>query len=105
MLTGAADAKIDLHAERERRTPDAMIDAINRKDINGICRALYNGFEQNGDHDERIKEIMKAHGAEGTLMTGSGPSVFGVFLEEKDARAACGALKAEGYTGVVCRPE
>lgn len=105
VLTGAAYARIDECSERERRKADLMIDAIKNKDLHGICRSLYNGFEQNGDHDDRIKEIMLSHGAEGTLMTGSGPSVFGVFVNKKNALSACGALAAEGFAGVICRPE
>ena len=105
VITGAAYEKLDLKKDRKRITPDSMLKAVKYGDIGAICDSLYNGFEQNEEYDAEIKEIMKNNGAKGTLMTGSGPSVFGVFIDEKDARAACKALKARGYTGFVCRPE
>lgn len=43
----------------------------------------------------KIKKRLAELGADTTLMSGSGPSVFGVFESEKKARAACEALRAE----------
>ncbi len=37
---------------------------------------------------EKIKQSLKEYGAMATLMSGSGPSVFGVFSDEKSARLA-----------------
>ena len=44
----------------------------------------------------RIKDSLMALGADGALMSGSGPSVFGVFTETKKARAAQKVLAASG---------
>ncbi len=41
----------------------------------------------------RMKEVLYAVGAEGALMTGSGPTVFGVFSKEGGAREAFKKLK------------
>ena len=41
----------------------------------------------------RIKEEMIRLGAKGALMSGSGPSVFGVFDSIEDAKKACFELR------------
>ena len=46
----------------------------------------------------RIKRRLVELGASAALMSGSGPSVFGVFASHEEARAACFALRAEGIT-------
>lgn len=52
----------------------------------------------------QIKESLKKSGALGTLMSGSGPSAFGIFTSEVDASNAAEALKREGIFAKVCRP-
>ena len=77
--TRTAYELIDGYNNREIRSSDKMIGMIKKGDLSGICGELYNGFELNGDHDDKIKDIMKKHNAKGALMSGSGPSVFSVF--------------------------
>ncbi len=43
-----------------------------------------------------IKERLKKAGALGSLMTGSGSAVFGVFEDEKGARKALGEVEGLG---------
>ena len=64
----------------------------------------YNIFEQVVCLDEiaTIKEIMTKNGAEYTLMSGSGPSVFGKFADVSKATDACNALISKGYTAFAC---
>ena len=71
----------------------------------GDTSVLYNIFESVTDIDDvrNIKEIMIKNGAEGTLMSGSGPSVFGIFESEEQAKLACDALKSASYTAFVAR--
>lgn len=66
---------------------------------------LYNIFESVTDIDDvrNIKEIMTKNGAEAVLMSGSGPSVFGIFESEDQAKLACNALKSASYTAFVAR--
>ena len=61
--------------------------------------SFYNIFESVTDIDEIvcIKEIMRKNGAERTLMSGSGPSVYGIFESERDAISAQDALTERGY--------
>ena len=67
--------------------------------------ALYNIFESVTDIDDvrNIKEILTKNGAESVLMSGSGPSVFGIFESETKAIVACDALKSAFYTAFVAR--
>lgn len=44
----------------------------------------------------QIKENMLEHGALGAMMSGSGPTVFGLFDREETAMAACEAMKETG---------
>ncbi len=61
-----------------------------------ISRNLWNDLEQvvskKYPQIEEMKNILLSAGAEGALMTGSGPTVFGIFSEEGGAR--------EGYQKV-----
>lgn len=48
-----------------------------------------------------IKSILASLGAEGTLMTGSGSSIFGLFQEKTAATQACTTLQPHGKVFVV----
>ncbi|MDD5723700.1 MAG: 4-(cytidine 5'-diphospho)-2-C-methyl-D-erythritol kinase [Syntrophales bacterium] len=62
-----------------------------------IAQGLYNDLETVSLHLypvlSEIKELMVAHGAVGSLMSGSGPTVFGIFRNENDAKKAEGRLQ------------
>lgn len=84
----------NLHADKLNRHPDidGMADAIRAGSLKGITDRLGNVLETVTVKEypiiERIKELMKAAGAEGALMSGSGPTVFGIFTDKEPARAA-----------------
>jgi 4-diphosphocytidyl-2-C-methyl-D-erythritol kinase len=65
----------------------------------------YNIFEEVTclDDIEKIKEIMTKFKAESTMMSGSGPSVFGVFATELDAKSAADALNKKGFFANYCQ--
>ena len=77
---------------------DGMVEAIRRKDLDGIISRLGNVLETVTvpEHPEiaAIKELMLENGADGTLMSGSGPTVFGIFKAPESAEKAYRALKA-----------
>ena len=79
---------------------DGMIDAIKRKDINGICSKMGNVLESVtiGAYPviEEIKQQMMVSGAINAMMSGSGPTVFGIFGETKNAAACADMLKTSG---------
>ena len=64
-----------------------MLDAAANADFGGICRQAGNVFEQTIEVPERvrIKSIMRRHGSSLAQMSGSGPTVFGLFESESDA--------------------
>lgn len=45
---------------------------------------------------EQIKNVRKEGGAMNAMMSGSGPTVFGVFEREERAQEVCRLLKKEG---------
>ena len=57
-----------------------------------IAQGLYNDLEKVSLRLypilSEIKELLMAHGAVGSLMSGSGPTVFGIFRNENDAKKA-----------------
>ena len=76
---------------------DGMREAIENGDLDGVIERLGNVLElvTIPDHPEigTIKEIMMAEGAAGALMSGSGPTVFGIFKDEDAAKRAYDVLK------------
>ena len=69
---------------------------------------LFNVFEK-GVMSERpvsaeIKSIMLACGAKSALMSGSGPSVYGVFDNLSDAQGAVDAIRSNRYFADICFP-
>ena len=67
---------------------------------------LYNLFEEvilpRDPHAGRVRALMTAYGAIGAMMSGSGPSVFGIFRTEAEAESAVTRLKDHGYRAYVC---
>ena len=50
-----------------------------------------------------IKNIMLSGGALGALMSGSGPSVFGIFSDENSQISAFNVLKNHGINAFLCK--
>ena len=71
---------------------DGMIQAIEDEDLKGIVDRLENVLEnvtvKKYPVIREIKDVMLKAGAEGSLMSGSGPTVFGIFTKEEKAKAA-----------------
>ncbi|RYL88205.1 4-(cytidine 5'-diphospho)-2-C-methyl-D-erythritol kinase [Sporolactobacillus sp. THM7-4] len=82
---------------------DAMIDAIMRRDFSAICRSLGNTLEavtmKKVPEISRIKGHMRQIGAEGILMSGSGPTVFGLTRHESRMQRLLNGMK--GYCSQV----
>lgn len=84
----------NLHAERLNCHPDidGMRAAIEKGDLRGMAERMGNVLETVTVSAcpviSGIKEAMKKRGAWNALMSGSGPTVFGIFEEEEKARAA-----------------
>lgn len=84
---------------------DGMTEAIKHNDLHGITSRLENVLETVTipAHPEIavIKDKMLDYGAMQALMSGSGPTVFGIFAEEEQAAEAGTAIQKEGLSGQV----
>jgi len=71
---------------------DGMIDAINEGDLKGITDRMANVLEDVTIKEypviEEIKNIMRENGAVNAMMSGSGPTVFGIYSDYEKAKAA-----------------
>lgn len=89
-------------------TPNQLefLKAVQSRDLKGISEKLENVFEQFIEVENRIniKEIMRNCGALGTCMSGSGPTVFGIFENRENADKASKELKALAKDIFVCMP-
>ena len=88
--TAEAYAAFDT-AERVRHLDkNGMLQAVIAGDYDKVYEKVGNVFEQFIDVTERviIKDIMRKNGAKCALMSGSGPSIFGIF-EDKASAEKC----------------
>lgn len=61
--------------------------SLKSGNIEEIGKNLFNRFERviDSKETEKIKKILKENGSVGSLMSGSGPSVYGIFEDESKA--------------------
>lgn len=80
---------------------DGMIRALEAGDLFGITNRMGNVLERVTVEKypviNEIKNFMKESGAVGTLMSGSGPTVFGLFVNPKAAADAFEELRYGGH--------
>ena len=79
---------------------DRLVEDIRRKDLAAITSDMGNVLETvtipNYPVIAEIKEHMMEHGAAGAMMSGSGPTEFGLFDDKEKAVAAYEAMQASG---------
>ena len=85
-------ARVDSVAIRHRPDIPGMRKALENRDLEGVAGRLGNVFEEVLPPEcgavFAIRDALLAAGALGAGMSGSGPTVFGIFREEGLARAA-----------------
>ena len=97
----------NLHANELKVHPDidGMIEAIKNQSLAGITGRMGNVLETVTVKEypviDEIKSLMKQAGAENALMSGSGPTVFGIFTEEAAAKEAARLIKEKKLAGQV----
>ena len=78
---------------------DGMVAAIEAGDVRAMAKAMGNVLETvtcvHYPVIGQIKETMMEHGAMNALMSGSGPTVFGLFEDKAAAKEALYALKEQ----------
>lgn len=81
---------------------DGMVEAISRKDLAGVAKRMGNVLETVTEKEypviRELKEIMLNEKALNSLMSGSGPTVFGLFMTEDEAYYAKEKIKESGIT-------
>ena len=94
------DVYREMDAVDIKKRPDTagMVKALEKGDYNGVCKRLSNVMELVTATKRRqigeIKAFLAENGADGTLMSGSGPTVFGLFSDEGRARTAAKMLSS-----------
>ena len=89
-----------VNCEKIRARPDTagIIESLEKGDLNGVARRMYNVFEDVLPRGKRdvgdIKYAMLDHGALGAILTGTGSAVFGVFDKADEAQEAYEHLRA-----------
>lgn len=89
--------RLDLQAIVERPQTEWLIEALERKDYKAMCASLGNVLESSTlplyPQVEQLKSCMIRLGADGVLMSGSGPTVFGLVQKESKARSIYNGLR------------
>ncbi len=105
IATGPVYQAIDSMSFYPHPDTKGMITALEHGDIEGICRSMMNVLEfVTGDNHPVIGQLekqMMEHGAIGSMMSGSGPTVFGIFEDIAKAKKAGEAIRESGFEGFV----
>lgn len=95
--TGYVYTAFDSLKEKIHPNVDAMISAIDQGDIREVSNLLGNSLEGVTVEEypiiREIKQIMLGNGALGALMSGSGPTVFGLFDDKTQAEETAKILR------------
>ena len=89
----------NLHLDQIQSHPyiDVMISDIENQDLHSLTAKMQNVFEPGIISQypviQEIKDLMEANGALKAMMSGSGPTVFGIFDDRSKLREATEALR------------
>ena len=98
--TKAVYEGLKLYDGMEHPEIDGVMEGIQQKDLKGVASHMGNILETVTipmyPVIEDLKKLMLENGALNAMMSGSGPTVFGLFPNEKEIRRAYEALKQSG---------
>ncbi len=90
-----------------RNDTDAFLSAVDNNDFSGIVASLGNAFEPVTDvlcpETKTMRELMISFGALSSHLSGSGPSVYGVFDNSEKAESAAENMRKKGFSAFVCK--
>ncbi|WP_308784313.1 4-(cytidine 5'-diphospho)-2-C-methyl-D-erythritol kinase [uncultured Blautia sp.] len=103
--TKTAYENLKLDAVEKRPDIDGMIQDIQNKDLYSMTEKMVNVFEP-GLMEKypvigEIRDFMEERGALKAMMSGSGPTVFGIFDSKEKMNAAVAALRKTGLAKTV----
>ena len=98
--TGYVYTAFDSLEDKIHPDVDGMISTINEGNLQGMAALLCNSLEGVTQEEypviKEIKRLMLDNGAIGALMSGSGPTVFGLYRDKESALAGADAVKKSG---------
>ena len=78
-----------------------IIESIKAGDLYGMCEKIANVMEDVTIPEypiiQKVKDILKSNGAVNALMSGSGPTVFGIYDDEEKAKQSMDALSGKEF--------
>ena len=90
-----------------RNDSEKFLSALKNRDVDGMISAMGNAFEPVADvlapETKQLRKLMKNSGAKASRLSGSGPSVFGIFETENEAKNAVKKLENEGFSAYFCK--
>lgn len=103
--TKIAYENLKLDAVEKRPDIDGMIQDIQNKDLYSMTEKMVNVFEpglmEKYPVIREIRDFMEERGALKAMMSGSGPTVFGIFDSKEKMNAAAAALRKTGLAKTV----
>ena len=103
--TKAVYEKLDSSERLEHPDVDAMVRAIRAGDLVGMTEHMGNVLETVTEPAypaiTELKRVMRQGGALGAMMSGSGPTVFGIFADRERAEAVRGQILQRRLTRMV----
>ncbi len=106
MPTSKAFAAYDESAVKPTDFTDKFVAALKNGDRRGMTSAMGNAFTdvcaKLCPETKEMRSRLRSCGAEAAILSGSGPSVFGVFAAKERSVAAAKDLRARGFFAVDC---
>ncbi len=111
--TGAFLSTRDVYARYQPKdsspnTLAAIVEALQSNDVAAMAGLLFNDLEETACQMlpviAGIKQEFLQQGAVAALLSGSGPTVFGLFQQENEAARVAQAMASEGVWAIVTRP-
>lgn len=98
--TKAIYQALDSKEIEEHPDIDGIIDGLKKQDLHQVAGAMGNVLEDVTMEMHpvigKIKNCMLEHGALGAMMSGSGPTVFGIYDDKNKIRTAMSRIKKQG---------
>lgn len=91
--------KLDSCQISEHPDIDGLMDGLKNQDLEKVASSMGNVLEKVTIEEypviDKIKQVMKENGALNAMMSGSGPTVFGIYRERAKARAAAARIREQ----------